>query len=173
MAIGRRPRHSYEPQLIPRVFPPSEQPEGHGYGPGYDPDGKYAKEIPGIPAAAAPFDSAAALEELYPLLRHFLGAGRDGSGVNSGVLLTDGNPVQIGYPNPRRIALGVSIPSGATVYHGYTRQVSPNPGTPNAGTPVPSGSTWLYGTEWTGMVWIVGVAPFDIDVRILEISRPR
>jgi len=37
-------------------------------------------------------------------------------------------------------------------------------------TPVPAVSTWLYGPEWTGSIWVIGQAPPNIDVRILELS---
>ena len=137
------------------------------------PDNAHYGPNPSAQADGVQCDTCALLASLIPGLQRYIASGADGGGNNSGAMLTDDNPQQIAYPNPRRVAFGVSIPSGSFVYHGFTKQVSASGGSQTSGTPVPQGSTWLYGPEWTGSVWIVGAAPFPIDVRILEISSPQ
>lgn len=152
MAVASPARRSALGALVPEL----DCPPRPGGGPGAGPGG---------------CDVCALLGDLPALLAHAFAIGTVGS--NRGILLSDDRPAQIGYRNPGRVALGITIPAGAIVYHGFTNRVSPTPNASNAGTPVPSGASWIFGPEWTGDLWVVSPGPYGpdgIDVRIVEIS---
>lgn len=167
MAVSVRPRqHHHRFAHLADAADTFDFPQNPpGYGPDFNSD--YGPP-PGQPAATC--DACALFESILPELRHFLASGADGSGVNRGIIVTDTNTEQIAWPNDKRVALGISIPAGTNLWHGYTNRVSSTPGDPNAGTPVAPGTSWIYGPEWRGSVWVVGAAPFSIDLRVLEIS---
>lgn len=158
MAVDTRHRHGMNVfgHLVPELDCPAPPRSSPGPAPGPLPGG-------------ARCDVCALLETLMPALAHFIASGSDGDGNNWGVLITDTTPVQVAHRNPKRVALGTSIPAGTALWHGFNNRVTSTTGQ-NAGTPVPAGASWLYGPEWTGSVWVVAAAPFPADVRIIDIT---